>query len=132
MSFRPELKPYQVITDGNMATSLTSLVTIIQKISLVSYTVSWSGTSPSGTLSMQISNDYEIGPTGAVVNSGNWSALSFTNHGSVTPVTSITVSGNTGADDLISDLCGAYAIRLIYTRSSGTGTLQAYICGKVA
>lgn len=132
MSIRPELRPYQVITDGNMAANITSLVTIIQKISLVSYTISWSGTSPSGTVSMQISNDYELDPTGAVKNAGNWSLLSFYNHGTAAPVTSVTVSGNTGTDELISSLCGAYAIRLIYTRTSGTGTLQAYVCGKVA
>lgn len=132
MSFRPELKPYQVITSGSMAGDITSLVTLIPKLSLVSYTVSWSGTAPVGTLSMQISNDYSLDSTGAVQNTGNWSALSFYNRGTAAQVTTIAVSGATGADNLVTGLCGAYAIRLIYTRTSGTGTLQAYVCGKVA
>lgn len=115
-----------------MAGDITSLVTLIPKLSLVSYTVSWSGTAPVGTLSMQISNDYSLDSTGAVQNTGNWSALSFYNRGTAAQVTTIAVSGATGADNLVTGLCGAYAIRLIYTRTSGTGTLQAYVCGKVA
>lgn len=130
MAFRPEIKPYQVITSGNMAGSLTSLVTIIQKISMLSYAYSWTGTSPSGSISIQVSDDYSIDATGVVANTGTWNAITFLSGGSL--VTSAAVSGNTGNGFIDIFQTGAYAIRTIYTRVSGTGTLQAYINGKVS
>jgi len=130
MSQRSEIRPYQVITNGNVAGTITSLVTIIQKVSLVNYTFSWSGTTPVGTLKIQVSNDYAVDATGTVSNTGNWSDVSFTT-GTGTAA-SVAVSGNTGTTTINSPLLGAYAIRAVYTASSGTGTLQGYVCGKVA
>lgn len=132
MSFRSELKPYQVITNGNMSGDLTSLATIIQKISLVSYTYSWSGTSPVGILRVQVSNDYSIDAQGNVLNAGTWSDVAFVHGAGVPFAGSISVTGNTGSDNAYLTLCGAYAMRTIYTVTSGVGTLQAYICGKVS
>lgn len=133
MSIRSELRPYQVIDDGNMADDVTSDVTVIQKISLISYTVSWSGSSPSGTLAIQISNDYKLGPDGSVSNAGNWSSVPFNGSGAATPALTLSVSGNTGTANLSTvHSNSAYAVRLFYDRTSGTGTLQAHICGKVA
>lgn len=130
MAFRPELKPYSVIENGNMAGSITSDVTIIQKISMLSYSYSWSGSSPAGSISVQVSNDYSIDAQGAVKNSGTWNTLTFLSGGSA--VTSVAVSGNTGNGFIDLFQTGAYAIRTVYTRVSGTGTLQALINGKVA
>lgn len=131
MSFRPELKPFPVITSGNMAGSITGSVTIIQKISMLSYGFSWSGTSPVGTLSVQVSNDYSLDAQGNVSNSGSdWTTLVLNVAG--TSASSISVSGNTGTAFIDIDTCGAYAIRPVYTRTSGTGTLQGTINGKVS
>lgn len=133
MSTRPELRPYQVITDGSMADDITSIVTVVQKISIVSYTISWSGTSPVGTLAIQVSNDYKLRPDGTVADTGNWSSIPFNGSVAATPALTLAVSGNTGTANLASlHSCSAYAVRLFYDRSSGTGTLQAYVCGKVA
>lgn len=131
MSIRSELRPYQVITSGNLAGTITSSVTVIQKLSLISYTYNWSdGSSPVGTLKVQVSNDYSIDAQGAVANAGNWSDVSFLD-GTGT-VKSIALSGTTGSANIQLPLCGAYAIRTVYTATSGTGTLQAWICGKVS
>ena len=123
MSSRPQFNPYSVITNGNMSTSLTSEVTIIQKISYVSYSVAFTGT-PVGTFSVEVSNDYALNPDGTVKNSGTWTAVTLTSSPAATG----------SADNGFIDLSGisAYAIRLKYTRSSGTGTLNAVINGKVA
>lgn len=130
MAFRPEIRPYAVIKDGSMATSLTSVVTIIQKISMLSYAYSWSGTSPSGSVSVQVSDDYSIDATGQVANAGTWNSITFLSSGSLT--TSAAISGNTGNGYIDIFQTGAYAIRTIYTRVSGTGTLQVTINGKVS
>lgn len=132
MSTRPELTPFSVITSGNMTLTLTSTVVIIQKISMIAFAFSWSGSSPLGTIAIQASNDYSITPGGAVKNAGTWNALTVQLSGS--SVSSIPVSGNTGNGLVDIDLCAAYAIRAVYTpdiSTPGTGTLQCVVNGKV-
>ena len=130
MSTREKLSPFKVITDGSMSGNLTSAVTIISGISMLSYGFSWVGTSPVGTVSVQVSNDYALDVTGAVANAGTWNTLTLNVGG--TPATTVAVSGNTGNGGVDIFQTGFYAIRCIYTRASGTGTLQATIAGKVA
>lgn len=131
MSFRSEKKPYPVISNGDMSGSLTSAVTVIQKMTMMSYSYSWSGSSPVGTVSVQVSNDYELNPDGTLKNAGTWNTIFFLDS-SGTVVTSFAVSGNTGNGGVDVDQTGFYAIRTVYTRASGSGTLQALFCGKVA
>jgi len=124
MSSRPQFSPQPVIVNGNMAGSITSAVTIIQKLSEISYSYSWSGSSPSGTVSVQVSNDYSQNADGSVRNAGTWDTV---------PLSAATnVSGNTGTGfiDLVG--CAAYAMRTVYTPISGTGTLQAVVNAKVS
>lgn len=122
MSSRPFLKPFPVIVDGDMSGDITSDVTIINYMSGVSYDISWTGT-PTGTFSVEVSNSYSTNPDGSVANAGTWSAVTLSG--------SVTASGS--ADNGMINLAGleVYAIRLVYTATSGTGTLNAVICGKV-
>lgn len=124
MSSRPLLKPHAVITNGGMSGSITSEPTIVQMLSLVSYTISWSGSTPSGVITVQVSNDYSVNADGSVKNAGTWSTLDLSD--------TATVSGNTGTGAIAISLIEFYAIRLVYTRTSGTGTMQAVVVGKVA
>lgn len=130
MAYRPEIKPHSVIEDGDMSGSITSDVTIIQKMSMLSFAYSWAGSSPSGSISIQMSNDYALDAKGNVSNSGTWNTITFLSSGSA--VTSVAVSGNTGNGFIDIFQTGAYAVRTVYTRVSGTGTLQAVVSGKVA
>ena len=133
MSTRPQFSPMPVFnatTGQAMAGNLTSLVTIIQKLSMISYGVSWSGSTPVGTLSVQVSNDYAQNPDGSVKTAGTWNTVILNVGG--TPSTTIAVSGNTGNGFIDIDQMAAYAIRLIYTAGSGTGTINAVINAKVA
>jgi hypothetical protein len=124
-SSRPQAGPFQVITNGNMASAtITSTATIIQKLSMVSYDVSWVGTSPVGTITVEVSNTYRENPDGSIKVAGNWTSVSLSASGAV--------SGNTGNGFLDIEATGAYAMRLKYTKTSGTGTLQATMCAKVA
>lgn len=130
MSTRPEIRPIQVITNGDMSGSLTSLVTVIPKISMLSYSFSWAGTSPVGTLKVQVSNDYALNADGTVQAAGTWNTLTFSLNGSA--VSSAPVSGNSGVGFIDIGQTGAYAVRTLYTFTSGVGTLQAWLNGKVA
>ncbi len=124
MSSRPILGPYSVITNGDMAGNLTSTVTIIQSLSLVSYSMFWTGASPVGTISVQVSNDYSQNANGSVKNAGTWNTL---------PLSALTaVTGNSGVGFIDIDANAGYALRLAYTATSGTGTLNALINAKVA
>jgi hypothetical protein len=124
MSSRPILSPFSVITNGDMSSNIISAVTVIQNSSMLSYDISWTGTAPVGVMSVQVSNTYSQYADGSVNNPGNWTTLTL----SSPP----TVSGSTGNGFIDIDATGAYAIRLVYTRTSGTGTMNATISGKVA
>lgn len=123
MASRPIFSPFPVIVNGNMSTNITSAVTIIQNLSMLSYDISWTGT-PVGTFSVQVSNTYTQNGAGVVQNAGNWTTLTLSS-----PTTATGSSGN-GFIDI--DEIGAFAIRLVYTAGSGSGTLNATIAGKVA
>lgn len=124
MSSRPLIKPFPVITSGNMASQIISSVTIIDNISVISYDISWSGTSPVGTMAVQVSNTFKenLNSTSAS-NPGDWTSLPL----SSTP----TISSNTGNGCIDIDVTGFYAIRLVYTAVSGTGTMNATLAAKV-
>jgi hypothetical protein len=129
MSSRPQAL-YPVIVNGNMTTTITSQVSIIQKLSMMSYALSWVGTTPVGSASVQVSNDYSQNEDGTVKNPGTWNTVPVSLSGS--SVTLIPISGSTGNGFIDIDEMGAYAMRLVYTPTSGTGTLQATYNAKVA
>lgn len=131
MSTRFTLRPQPVIKSGDMSlTSLTSAPTVLGSLTKVGYAYSWAGSSPVGTIAVQVSNDYSLDSAGKVANVGTWTPLELELAGA--PVTSIPVSGNSGTGFIDLATVGAYAIRTVYTKVSGTGTLQATITGKVS
>lgn len=105
-----------------MSGNLTSKVTILQMLSLASYSITWSGSTPIGTVAVQVSNDYSENPDGSVRNAGNWSDL---------PLSAATaVAGASGTGFIDIDTIAGYALRLQYRRVSGTGTMQVVVSGK--
>jgi hypothetical protein len=132
MSSRPNIQKFPVIVDGDMSGSLTSTASVLPIITLGCYQYSWSGATPVGAISVEVSNDYNPRPSpdGGKINSGTWTAIYFTLNGA-TVVNSAPLSGNTGSG-VIEFSTSASAVRTVYTRTSGTGTLQAVINCKVA
>lgn len=114
--------PQQVITNGNMSGNLTSLVTIMDQLLMISYSIVWTGSTPVGTVSIQVSDDYSINPDGTTRNTGTWNTLPLS--------ASTDISGNSGNGFIDVAANAGYAIRLVYTRTSGTGTLNVLIMGK--
>ena len=131
MSSRPQAGPTKVINNGDMShATITSIPTIIPSMSIIGYGFSWAGTAPIGGIQIQVSNDYVQNPDGTAKVAGNWTTISFNLAGTI--VTTLPVSGATGSGFANIDAMGAYAIRALYTRTSGTGTLQAVVTSKVA
>jgi hypothetical protein len=123
MADRPLVKPYPVVTNGNMSADIISLVTAISQISLFSYNMSWTGT-PTGSLKVEVCNDAKFDSSGKYISgTGSWDALTFD-----VPVAAAG-SADTGTYDIRGT--GAAFVRLHYIRASGSGTLQATFAGKV-
>lgn len=131
MASRPNIQAYQVLTNGDMSGNLTSSVSVIPQVTVGSYAYSWSGSSPVGYITIEVSNDYAPGGIdGKAANAGTWTPIYFTVNGS-SVTNQAAVSGNSGTG-FIEWSTAAYAVRTKYTFTSGTGTLQAYINAKVA
>lgn len=129
MSTRPQAGPFAAISNASMSADIVSAITIIRDISVASYSYAWTGSSPVGTISVQVSNDVTFFPDGSINNAGNWVSLPLVVDGST--ITAVPISGNSGNGILDIPITGVYAIRTIYTRTSGSGTLNAVINCKV-
>lgn len=91
---------------------------------MISYTYTWTGATPIGAISVEVSNNFSLDPSGQVSNAGTWDTLPLS--------ASTAVTGNTGSGQVDILQTGAYAIRTVYTATSGTGTIKAIINAKVA
>jgi hypothetical protein len=129
VSSRPLKKPHPVIVNGDMTTTITSEVSIISNISMIGYSYSWIGAAPVGNISVQISNDYSQNEDGSVRNAGTWTTIYFSVNGAT--ANSAPVAGSPGSGFIDIDTMSSYAIRTVYTPTSGSGSLQALINLKV-
>jgi hypothetical protein len=119
---RPFIAQEPVFVNASMTSTVHSLPTNIKQMPYVSYDLSWTG-SPTGTFTVEVSDTYQQSGEGVVINAGNWTALTLS--------TTVTASGSAGSAFI--DVRGTAAtwIRLTYTPSSGTGTLNASMSAKV-
>jgi len=129
MALRPLLKPTYVVTNGDMSGNITSLPTNIEQISMASYDISWTGV-PVGTFQVQVSNSYvpSAAPGNLPNNSGNWTTIPAADFQGNYPVPA--GSASNGALDV--SITGFTWVRLVYTSTSGTGTLNVVVAGKVS
>lgn len=127
MSSRPQFSPHKVFTDATLPSSSTliSQPTIVQMLSQISYDISWSASTAVGVMSVQVSDTYTQNADGTVRNAGNWTTLTLTG-------TPPAISGSSGNGFIDIGATGAFAIRLVYTATSGSGILNATIYAKVA
>lgn len=131
MSQRTVLRPVTLPTIDMSQASSASTATVLQGLSMANYSVSWTGATPVGTLSLEFSDDYALSPNGTVLNAGTWNIAPVLVDGA-TVETTVAISGNTGNGMFDVTATGAYAVRLLYTRSSGSGTMTIVVSGKVA
>lgn len=129
MSTRPTFRPAQVITADDMLDDVTSLVTILGSMTRFSYQAVWSASTAVGTIAVQVSNTYALGANGVVSVAGSWTPITVQYGG--TAVSTVPVTGASGTAFIDVQTAGA-AVRLVYTATSGGGTLSAYIDAKVS
>lgn len=98
----------QIVTDGNMTSNITSDVVDLSKTDGYAVFAKWTG-SPNGTIKIQVS-----------VDGSNYVDLD----GSTTAVS--------GAGDALWEITTAYydKVRVVFTFTSGSGTLNVHINGK--
>lgn len=109
------IKNVPVFSSDSLAGNLASTPIYVGHIMGWAVQGSWTGTSPSGDIKLQVSCDEgrsEEDPTGVT----NWSDTD-----------TVSVATNTGAFLLNKDAQYARWVRVIYTRTSGTGSISARI-----
>jgi len=107
----------------SLATSFISNPTFIRNTDNVSYQIDITTTDSIGMFSVQVSDDYALGPDNTVINPGTWVTLTL----SAVPVAA-------AAPDTIGISLNQLpydAIRLVYTSTTaGTGTATALLTSK--
>lgn len=108
---------YHVVAAQSMGASFASSATNVGWLDNISYQVNVSGT-PTGSFDVQVSNDH-VEENGVVITAGNWIT--------VTPLNAVVTTGSPAQSMIVYDQCASTYVRLIYTRTSGTGTADVYI-----
>lgn len=117
-------QPKAIFASASMASTIHSVPQFIGQMSYIGFDISWAATgSPNGTFSVEVSNSYSVDATGKQNNAGNWTALTLSQ--------AVSPTGSAGNAFIDIDGVAASWIRLTYTPSSGTGTMNAYLSGKV-
>jgi len=114
------LFPFVLVSAQSMGGDVTSNPIDLENIDNVGIQVSWTSANAVGVISVQGSLDYK--PT-APPNSGTWFDLTFD------PALAQPNSDSSGYLINLNQVPYTW-LRLKYTRTSGTGTLNAYACGK--
>lgn len=115
------LKPVQLISAGDMSGSITSIACEIQLQDNIGVQLNWSGV-PVGTFSIQVSNDHREDSKGNILNPGTWVSLPLS--------PSITATGSPDSAYVDLNQLSAMYMRVVFTRTSGSGTLNAFVSGK--
>lgn len=117
------LSQYKIISAGDMSlTSITSKVTNIQYLDNIGMQFNFTG-APVGTFDVQVSGDYLTDELGNIISAGNWISVNLPQQ----PV----ASGAAGSIYVDLNQLSAPYIRAVYTKTSGTGTLNAFITAKM-
>ena len=106
--------------------SITGMATNMEGLTDVSYQFSWnaSPTASVGTISIQLSNNYDPNDS---VPAAVWTTMSADQFYNLTNVQPAGTASNTVIQ--INDLCTRW-VRPVYTQTSGTSTLLAYVMAK--
>lgn len=116
-------EPVKIITAGDMSGDVASIGLDLQNMAIGSIQAVFTG-SPNGTFKLQWSNDIVPIPASGAANLAS-SVVNWTDYTGSSQA--ISAAGNFGW--VLGDT-GYRWIRLVYTRSSGTGTLNATACNK--
>jgi len=115
------VRSYKMFDAVTISTDQSSTATNVLNLDNASIQVIWSGGgTPVGTITVEATNIDPDLP----------SFDSTTDYVTLTLSGTIAVSGNSGNHSIILEEMPFYAIRLIYTSTSGTATMSAYLSSK--
>ena len=115
------VRSYKMFDAVTISTDQSSTATNVLNLDNASIQVIWSGGgTPVGTITIEATNIDPDLP----------SFDSTTDYVTLTLSGTIAVSGNSGNHSIILEEMPFYAIRLIYTSTSGTATMSAYLSSK--
>ena len=123
MSRKNNLKPFKVLTAGDMSGSPISKVTNLIHLDNVAVQANWTGASPVGVIQVQVSNDYNQDELGNVLNAGNWVPVVLS------PIPSI--AANSGSIFIDLNQLASQWVRVQYVRTSGTGSMDLWLSAKM-
>lgn len=115
------LKPKQIVNAGDMSGDVTSPAIEILNQDNIAIQMNWTGT-PTGTFDVQVSVDHLEDAEGNVLNAGKWISIPLS--------PSIAATGS--ADQALVELSPSAAryLRVVYTRTGSTGSLDMFVMGK--
>lgn len=122
------LHKYQIVSAGDQSlTSVTSTVVNIQGLDNIGIQANILTGTANGTFDIQVSADYNA-LNGVVITAGTWNKLG-------SPYTATLASGvftdSTASVYFDLNQLSSQWVRLLYTKTSGTGTFDAFITGKM-
>ncbi len=113
-----------------MATTITSPVTCIQWLDNIGVQFIFSG-SPIGSFSVQVSASYSQDLEGNVTNVGTWSPVLLTYWNGSAAVQGLSIPSTVGSPIYVDlNQLSSPWIQVVYTASSGSGTLNSFITAK--
>lgn len=115
------LVPIHIVTDGDMSGDIASSAIETKLQDNLGIQLTWTG-APVGTFSVQVSIDYSKDINGNVVNTGHWTSLPLN------PAIAASGAGDTAYID-VNQLTAPY-LRVLYTKTSGSGVLNAIVAGR--
>jgi hypothetical protein len=121
MSRKNQLQSFAILSAASLATSLTSAVTNIGHLDNIGIQADLTSVDAVGTLAVQVSANYDQDYLGNVLNPGTWNTIT----------SQAIVAGAPASTYFDLNQLSAPWIRLIYTRTSGTGTITAVIVAKM-
>lgn len=115
----------QIITAGDASqATVTSLVLNIQGLDNIGIQANIASGTPTGTFDVQVSADHKEDNLGNVITAGNWVSIGTTYRQAIT-------SGSPAQTYFDLNQLSSQYVRLLYTKGSGTGSIDAFAVGKM-
>lgn len=115
------LNPFHFIVNQSMASTSTSGIVEIKEQDNIGIQLNWTG-APVGTFDVQISIDHAQDANGNVTVAGNWISLPLS--------PGISASGSPDSAYIDLNQQSASYVRVVYNRTSGSGTVNGFITAK--
>lgn len=115
------LVPFQFVTAQSLGASFISQAQEVKLQDNIGIQLNWTGT-PAGAFDFQVSMDYAEDINGNITHQGHWISLVLD--------PAIVAAGAPDSAYIDFNQLSTPYIRIVYTRTSGTGLLDAYIVAK--